>query len=190
MVPATFHVKHLRRELVFGAVPPEPADAIALLGCVLGPGGQPPRALSERLDAGLALYRRGLAPLVLVTGGRTWQGLVEADVMAERLIRAGVPADRVLIERESQSTRGNARLGSALLLERGVRSVLVVTQPLHVRRAVRAFAATGLVARGVLLESSYQLRGQDLRATARDLAREIVSSALDLATLATGRPFP
>ena len=182
-------LRQAARSLIL-AEPPAPADAIAVLGCALRPRGRPSRALEERLEVGAELHRLGLAPWVLATGGRAWSGLVEAGVMAEELIRRGVPRAAILVEDRSTTTRENARLGAPLLRSRGANSVLVVTQPFHLRRALRAFRAAGLDARGVLIPGSYQLGNRRLGPTLRDLVREGAAHASDLATLLAGKPFP
>ena len=48
------------------------------------------------------------------------------------------------IERESRDTWENAHLSAAILREQGIKSVYVVTQAWHMRRAIVAFADTGI----------------------------------------------
>jgi cyclophilin family peptidyl-prolyl cis-trans isomerase len=75
--------------------------------------------------------------------------VVEADAMRTELVRAGVPADAIVRERCSLSTRENARFTAALLSRRGVRRVTVVTCDWHLPRALAAFRRAGLEAEGV-----------------------------------------
>lgn len=120
-----------------------PLDAIVVLGAPLWPGDRLSPALAERVDAAAALWRAGGAPIVVATGGRTNNAArSEAAVIGDALRERGV-AD-VLIEDESRSTAENARYTAALLAPRGVRSVWLVTQPFHGRRAARLFRAAGL----------------------------------------------
>jgi cyclophilin family peptidyl-prolyl cis-trans isomerase len=74
--------------------------------------------------------------------------VVEADAMREELVRAGVPADAIVRERCSLSTRENARFTAALLRRRGMRRVTVVTCDWHLPRALAAFRRAGLEVEG------------------------------------------
>ena len=56
----------------------------------------------------------------------------------------GVPADRIVLEPASLDTRQNAELSASLLRARGAERILLVTSALHMRRAQRHFASTGL----------------------------------------------
>lgn len=172
-------------DALFGGTPVAPADLVVVLGCALGPDGGPGRALRERLEAGAGLFREGLAPTLLVTGGRRWRGRVEADAMVEWLEGAGVPRASILMERRSLTTRENARWSAPLIRSMGLGSLLVVTQPLHLRRAVRAFEDEGLEARGVVIRGSYQLAVSGLRSTGKDLGYE---AAATLGELLSVRP--
>ena len=73
------------------------ADAIVVLGAAQYDGTASP-ALQNRLDHALSLYEDGLAPLVVVTGGRQ-QGdrFTEATVGYNFLRDHGVPDDAILV---------------------------------------------------------------------------------------------
>src|SRR5256886_307880 len=67
------------------------ADAIAVLGAAQY-NGRPSPVFRARLDHAAALYQRGLAPVVLVTGGvGTGDTLSESDVGRRYLVKAGLP---------------------------------------------------------------------------------------------------
>ncbi len=123
------------------------ADAIVVLGALLRPDGTLSEVLRERVEAGLALWRAGAAPLLCVTGGPSRGGRAEADVMAEALALAGVPAAALRVERASRTTAENATHVAALLAADQVRTVWLVTQPFHLRRARWLFRRAGLDAR-------------------------------------------
>jgi uncharacterized SAM-binding protein YcdF (DUF218 family) len=121
--------------------PPRPADAIVVLGATLGPGDRLTAVLAERVDVAAALWHDRLAPFVVATGGLTGGTRPEADVIGEALRARGVTD--VVVERVSRSTIENARFTAALLAPRGVRTVWLVTQPFHGRRAARVFRRAG-----------------------------------------------
>ncbi|HEY8498682.1 MAG TPA: YdcF family protein [Limnochordales bacterium] len=116
--------------LLVVAEPPEPADAIVVLG----------GDWRGRIDRGIALYREGYAPVLLVTGGMAIApGRVQADYLAEAARQAGVPQEAILTERRASSTWEDAVLTLPLAQERGWRRVLLVTSNWHSRRATMVF---------------------------------------------------
>ena len=124
-----------------------PAAAVCVLGCRSGSA-----ALSRRAEAALATYHARGATLALACGGRSWDGIVEADELSRRLVAGGVPQASVVRERCSLDTRDNARFAAALLRRRGLSRVVVVTCSWHLPRAERAFRAAGLEVEGVGVE--------------------------------------
>jgi uncharacterized SAM-binding protein YcdF (DUF218 family) len=117
---------------------PEP-HAFVVLGCQpLWTGGQLEGALGRRVRAAYAGFAACPSTLV-VSGGRTWDGVVEADAMHAELVRCGVDATWLIRERCSLTTRDNARLSAVLLRRLGVRRVTIVTCEWHVRRASAFF---------------------------------------------------
>lgn len=97
----------------------------------------------ERLRYGAFLARQGDLP-VLVSGGQ-WgpQRHVLSVVMAQSL-RTDFGLTEIWQEGTSQNTRENARNSAALLSEKGVTRILLVTHAWHMRRAARAFERAGL----------------------------------------------
>jgi uncharacterized SAM-binding protein YcdF (DUF218 family) len=111
---------------------------------ILGPG-----AARRRTQAAAEAWHRavlaGSAPsLVIASGGRAWQGWVEADAMAEALVALGVPERAVLRERLSHTTHENAQYVAAQCGLRGIERVAIATCVWHLPRAVRLFQAEGL----------------------------------------------
>lgn len=165
------------------ASPPEVADAIVILGAPLrGDGSLPPLA-EERVRVAVDLYRRGLAPVICVTGGHCPSGRRDTSDEAEGAARwvraAGVPESALRVERVSASTRDNALQAAALLLPEGRRRVWLVTQPFHLRRALYYFRRAGFDPLGYLIEDSVQDRHE--RMSLRWIWREYGAWALALA---------
>jgi uncharacterized SAM-binding protein YcdF (DUF218 family) len=150
---------------------PAPADAIVVLGAPLAAGGRLSPIGRERIDAGVALWRAGLAPVVCVTGGDRAVPpgpRREADAMAERAVELGLPPAALAIEREARTTADNARLCRALLP--AARTVWLVTQPFHGRRARWHFRRAGFTAHVWPIADSLELRRPG--SGARWIARE------------------
>ncbi len=151
-----------------------PLDAIIVLGAPLGPGDSLTPVLAERAAAAAALWRAGGAPFVMTSGGITHGAArAEADVVADAVRGDGVT--EVLVENRSRTTRENALFTWELLRERGVRSVWLVTQPFHGRRAARLFRAVGFAAHAWHIEDSLQYR--DRTKALRWLVREYAAWA-------------
>ncbi|OXS31929.1 YdcF family protein [Streptomyces sp. XY006] len=93
-------------------------------------------------DTTAALYREGMAPLIVFTGAtsRTTRDRMprgEAEHYRERALELGVPADAILVEPNARNTGENITLSRALLADQGiaVASVLLVCKPYEERRA-------------------------------------------------------
>ena len=122
----------------------EPADAIvvAARGGVDSDGVLSNASLRRTLH-GIALYQRGLAPLLVFTGTHRTLGPDEAAVRADLARRFGVPAAAVLTESRARATREEARFTRAQLAPRGVRRILLVTDPSDMPRTRALFARSG-----------------------------------------------
>lgn len=66
------------------------------------------------------------------------------DTMRDALIRLGVPAEHILVERKSTNTREEALEVAAMLPTLDVQHVVLVTSAIHMRRSVGMFRAAGV----------------------------------------------
>ena len=89
-----------------------------------------------------ALYQAQRAPLVLLSGGALVGNISDTANMARNLEGAGVPAEAILQETESQSTLENAVLTQETLAKLNLDRILLVTSALHMPRAMAAFDHT------------------------------------------------
>lgn len=111
-------------------------DAIVVLGCRVRPDGTASPALARRARHGAWLYRRGLAPIVVLTGGVGAHPPSEARAAAAVARAEGVPDAALVLEELSTSTEENAREAARLI---DAERVLVVTDAYHAFRAERVF---------------------------------------------------
>jgi uncharacterized SAM-binding protein YcdF (DUF218 family) len=112
-----------------------PADAIVVLGAAQY-SGRPSPVLQARLDQALVLYRRGLAPRVILTGGTApGDQTSEAAVGRSYLRRAGIPASALLMETEGTTTRTSLTAVAAFAEPLAIRRVILVSDPFHLLRA-------------------------------------------------------
>ncbi|MGW7170768.1 YdcF family protein [Streptomyces sp. NPDC054884] len=118
-------------------------DFVVVLGSGLVGGSRVPPLLASRLERGRAAFdaerAKGREPMLLTSGGQgPDEDLPEARAMADYLIAAGVPADRILIEDKSRTTQENLRFSAALMQDRKTDCrALVVTNNFHVMRAAQ-----------------------------------------------------
>lgn len=115
-----------------------------VLGAQVRPGGVPSRTLAARARHAGALYARGAAGRIAVSGGVGEHPPSEANVMAGILAGYGVPDRAILREAASHSTRQSAHHVATIARRLGVEEVVLVTDPLHCVRAASAFRAEGL----------------------------------------------
>lgn len=119
-----------------------PADAIAVLGAAQY-NGRPSPVFRARLDHAASLYRRGLAPVVLVTGGvGARDTLSEADVGRRYLLGLGIPADSAVALRAGADTYASMAEVGGWFSQRGSRRVILVSDGFHLLRL--RIIATGL----------------------------------------------
>ena len=110
-----------------------------VLGAGLFPDGTMRPVLISRLQAALQVARRYPLSPIIVSGGVPKNGITEAGAMRAWLIANGIPWFRITEENTSRSTVENARNTNGILAGRGATSVVVVTSPDHLQRAMVDF---------------------------------------------------
>jgi uncharacterized SAM-binding protein YcdF (DUF218 family) len=120
-----------------------PADAIVTLGGAFRPDGWLDEMSHRRLVYGILLYRQGLAPLLVLSGTTPPVGPSEPEVRARLARDLGVPSGAILPVIGANTTREEALRVGAELRPRGVRSILLVSSPLHLVRARAVFERQG-----------------------------------------------
>lgn len=87
------------------------------------------------------------ARLVIVSGGIPTAGHLlkpESELLRDALVSAGVPPERIIQDREARTTLEHPRTLAPILRSRQVGRFVLVTSPMHMRRALRLFRAAGL----------------------------------------------
>lgn len=130
---------------------PAVSDAALVLGGLSDPVVSTPEHLefnraAERLTEAVGLWRAGRVKTLLISSGSgdlLNPAAVEAPGLAAWAVAQGVPADRVLVEDRSRNTYENARLSLGLADDKGLRSVVLITSALHMRRSAAVFGKAG-----------------------------------------------
>jgi uncharacterized SAM-binding protein YcdF (DUF218 family) len=131
-----------------------PVDAIVVLGAAQY-NGRPSPVLRARLNHALSLYREGLAPLVVVTGGVGRGDTTSEALVGQRyLVSHGIPEGAVVAQGEGRTTKASMSAVTAWLQSRRLRRVLLVSDPFHMFRLRLEARRTALEAYSSPTESS------------------------------------
>lgn len=109
------------------------ADAIVVLGAAQW-DGKPSPVLRARVDHAIALWRKGMAPMLVMTGGQA-PGDTTSEAAVERryAMSHGVPGSAIRIEDESRNTSESLRNVAAMLPDES-RDVILVSDGFHMLR--------------------------------------------------------
>lgn len=154
------------------------ADVVIVLGAAAY-DAVPSPVFKARIEHGLDLFRSGLAGKLIFTGGYGGGGarFAESQVARRYAMRAGVPEDAILIEATSQTTYQNLFEARRLMQEHGLQRAIVVSDPLHMARALRLCRGLGIDALGSPTPST---RFRSFRTRWEFLAREVYFFHRDL----------
>ena len=124
------------------------ADAIVVLGAAHYEE-TPSAVFAARLDHAIALWHDGIAPYLVMTGGRA-PGDVLSESEAARMyaIGHGVPADAILSEDQGRDTKASVAGVAAVLRAGDLRSAVFVSDRLHMLRVLRIARDEGIEAYG------------------------------------------
>lgn len=135
LLPLSFLIVLVAVYGVAHSAEPHKADAIVVLGAAQY-NGHPTDVFRARLDRALELYQAGYAPLVVMTGGNMPGDVyTEAETGEAYLLQRGVPQSAIVWENTSRNTWDNIAGADAVMQERGVHSVLIVSDGFHLLRA-------------------------------------------------------
>lgn len=122
----------------------EPADVILVLGAAEY-HGKPSPVLRARLDHALTLYKKGLAPRILTTGGAGGDPVyTEGTVGRSYLVSQGVPSEAIVVEPEGGSTVYSTAAAAEIMRRMGLRSCIVVSDGYHIFRVKKMLEFRGL----------------------------------------------
>jgi hypothetical protein len=116
-----------------------PQHAFVVLGHEILDNGDLSRDFIDRLNLTLTAAHRYPGARIIVSGGATDTGQVEAQAMRAWLTERGVSPTRVLVEDRSTDTIENALFSIELTARAGIREVTVVTSAYHSARAAALF---------------------------------------------------
>lgn len=155
-----------------------PADAIVVLGAAAY-DALPSPVFEARIDHGLDLYRAGHAPTLIFTGGYggATARFSESQVARRYALRREIPDAAILIESRSRTTLENLVEARGLMQAHGLHRAIIVSDPLHMARALRASRRLGIDAVGSPTPST---RFRTFRTQREFLLREVYFFHYDL----------
>ncbi len=110
------------------------ADAIVVFGAAEY-SGRPSPVLKARLDHALDLFHRGIAPVVITTGGAASDPVFsEGGVGKDYLMHHGVPERSIIAETQGHDTSESAVRVAVIMHANGLRSCVAVSDAYHVFR--------------------------------------------------------
>jgi uncharacterized SAM-binding protein YcdF (DUF218 family) len=121
-----------------------PADAIVIFGAAEY-SGRPSPVLRARLDHALDLFHRGLAPVIITTGGAAADPIFsEGGVGRDYLMRHGVPERSLIAETQGRDTAESALRVGVIMRANGLHSCVAVSDAYHVFRIRKLLEREGL----------------------------------------------
>lgn len=124
--------------------PTQRADAIVVFGAAEY-AGHPSPVYRARLDHALELFQRGLAPVVITTGGAAQDpNFSEGGVGRDYLLRRGIPEQKLIAETQSSDTAQSAVRVANIMRANGMRGCIAVSDAYHVFRIRELLAHEGV----------------------------------------------
>ena len=155
-------------------------DCILVLGCKVHEDGNPSHMLEDRLKRGVALYKGGAAPKILMSGDHGQEEYDEVNAMKKYAMDAGIPSEDVFMDHAGFSTYESMYRAKEVF---GAKKIIIVTQEYHLYRAIYAAERMGMEAYGV--NADYRTYSGQLM---RDV-REVLARVKDWLT-AECKPLP
>jgi uncharacterized SAM-binding protein YcdF (DUF218 family) len=120
------------------------ADAIVVFGAAEY-AGHPSPVLRARLDHAYDLFRQGIAPVIITTGGAASDpSFSEGGVGRDYLKRRGIPERNLIAETQGSDTAQSAMRVAVIMHANGLHSCVAVSDAYHVFRIKRLLQHQGI----------------------------------------------
>ncbi len=121
-----------------------PADAIVVFGAAEY-SGRPSPVLRARLDHAFDLYQKGIAPIVITTGGAASDpSFSEGGVGRDYLVHRGIPERNLIGETQGSDTAHSAIRVAVIMQTNGLHSCVAVSDAYHVFRIKKLLEREGI----------------------------------------------
>lgn len=143
-------------------------DCILVLGAGVYNNGSPTWMLRDRLNTGIALYKAGAAPKILMSGDHGRKNYDEVNSMKDFALDTGIASADVFMDHAGFSTYESMYRARDIFQ---AKRIVIVTQRYHLYRAVYIARALGLDAYGV--ETPPQVYGGEMMREIREIAARV-----------------
>lgn len=124
----------------------ESCDVAIVLGAATS-GSEVSEVYKQRLNHGIELYQNGYVKYIIVTGGKgKGNRISDAAIAREYLVSMGIPDEVILEEDTSTITQENLENAKIIMEENGYETAAIVSDPLHMKRAMLLAKDSGIVA--------------------------------------------
>ncbi len=125
---------------------PKHADAAVVLGAAAW-GDKPSPVFRERINHAISLYQSERVEKLIFTGGTRKEGYPsEGEVARKFAIKQGIPSHDILYETRSKDTYQNLANTRLLIQKHKLHSVIIVSDPYHMARAIAIAQDLGIQA--------------------------------------------
>lgn len=129
-------------------------DAAVVLGAAAWTD-EPSPVLRERINHAIWLYENGFVEKIIFTGGKKpGDRFAESEVAKDYAVKNNVKAEDSLIETKSTITEENLRYAYEVAVQNNLHSFSIVSDPLHMKRAMLMAKHTGMKAYSSPTQSS------------------------------------
>jgi len=113
-----------------------PSDVAIVLGAAVWDGEVSP-VYRERINHAITLYEEGFVDFIILTGG-FGEGSYKSDsqIAKEYALSQGVPEEIILTEEKSTITEENLEFSKEIMVEKNLRTAIIVSDPLHMKRSM------------------------------------------------------
>ena len=113
-----------------------PSDVAIVLGAGASNGEVSP-VYRERINHGIWLYENGYVNYLILTGGvGDGNNVSDAYIAKQYAISKSVPEQAIFIEEKSTITEENLENAKAIMDENSLKTAIIVSDPLHMKRAM------------------------------------------------------
>lgn len=112
------------------------ADVAIVLGAAASDYGVSP-VFAERINHAIDLYNNGYVQRIIITGGIGERNVYSDSFIGKKYtVSKGIPEDAIYIEETSTITEENLKNSKVIMDEHNYKTALIVSDPLHMKRAM------------------------------------------------------
>lgn len=115
-------------------------DVIIVLGSPASEDCSPSSIMIQRVNKGLELLNKSLAPKIIFTGSSVANNCVEANIMFEYALSKDIKDSIIFVEPKARNTYQNAFYSVEIMKRNRFKSAAIVTSEFHIKRACAIFS--------------------------------------------------